>query len=297
MRPFWIRPTTYKNRNPGFRLVASQGLLIAALVILLAAGCTGPPKGPSNPRVLESLDDSPRAGTVLRVLVITDEFLPVVKARVDVVGLGLNATTNEAGSAYFEVPEPGRYAVHVHHPLFYPNVTKVVVDATANQVHRVTLRDAPRDQDFTDFYYFQGLCGPRVYAPPAAAEWRCPETTSFQRPYARWYLGPGLVHAYLYLEWSPQQGGTSAMRMEVRFPQSGPFADGTEVLAAEGSSPVRIEIPPALITDRLKENGNLVEIRAGLPTQGPAAVNAYQPFAIEAEFDYFLPAPDVDPEA
>lgn len=273
-----------------------RGNACLILALLLGAGCASPSEAPPEARVLESIDDSAPGGTVLRVLVVTDEFLPVVKARVNIVGLGLDTTTNVVGSAYFLIPNAGRYSVHVHHPRFYPNITKATVEARPDQVHRVTLRDAPIDQNYADFRYFEGLCGPMVFAPPAAPDWRCPKNGYLPRSYARWYLGPGLVRARVSLEWTQQQGGTDAMRMEIRFPEAGAFADGTQVLAAEGTSPVRIEIPSSLITDRLKEKDNLVEIHAGLPTQGPAALNAYQPFHLEAEFYYLVPAPDVDAE-
>lgn len=277
----------------------ASGWAVIGLVLVapLLAGCADEGRNAAITKAIaEPLAGSPR-GTLLRILVISDEYLPIAGAHVNIVGLGVNGTTDEFGDAFFQVARPGRYAVHVHRSGYYPNSTRVEVSAEAPMVARIRLTDAPRDGHFTDYYYYQATCAPTVYVQGVTPNGRCQETAYFPSAYARWILGRGLVKAHVALEWPSQAGGTEAMRLEIRFPDAGPFADGREALVAEGARPVAIQIPSDILTDRMRGENNVVEIIVGLPQSGPAALNGVQPFHIEATFDYFVEAPDVDPAA
>lgn len=260
------------------------------LLILLLAGCAARAAPPGNQVLAE--DEPALPGTVpLRILVINDEYLPVAGATVHIVGLGLQTQTDDAGDAFFQIQEPGRYKLHVHSRGYYPNVTAVDVEGLA-QVKRVWLRDAPRDGHFSDFYYYQAVCDATVYAPPAATQSECPAKPYWPKPTARWILARGLQRGVIDLDWDRLPGGADAMRLEILFPEVGAFPDGRPSLVKEGSAPVRVTIPPELITPDHQRNGVVLEVRAGLPRSGPGLI-AHQPFRFEAQLDYFQPAPDV----
>ncbi|HLE48283.1 MAG TPA: hypothetical protein VI818_08300 [Candidatus Thermoplasmatota archaeon] len=260
---------------------------------LLAAGCAGSAP-PPEPKVVESSVPPPPAATLLRVLVINDEFLPVWGATVRVVGLGLNTTTDDVGNAYFQVPKEGRYSVHVHHQRYYPNVSRIEIAGDPEQVHRVKLQDAPPHGHFREYRFYPGTCFPVVFASNLTGNGECPASPS-GRSYARFILNKGLVEAYVEMEWPSQPGGPAAMRIETQWPGL-TFSDGTQVALAQGASPVKLRLPPNRFTDEHEENGHTVEIRAGLSWGQPVAANVYQPFEILGIFDYFTPAPDVDPD-
>lgn len=269
-----------------------RGAALALLALFaLMAGCTGAASPSTGDAVIQSTDEAAPSTIPLRILVINDEYLPVVGATVHIVGLNLNATTDDRGDAFFQVARPGRYSVHTHRVGYYPNVTHLEVDGMA-QVKRVWLRDAPRDGHFSDFYYYSAVCELALFAPPADDDPWCPDAPYMPRPTARWVLAGGLQRAQIDLDWDEQPGGASSMRLEVRFPEAGAFADGRTVLVAEGKGPIGITIPPEQVTDKHRQNGVFVEVRAGLPRGAPGA-NLHQPFHFEAQFDYFVAAPDV----
>lgn len=268
-----------------------RGLGAAILAMVLAfSGCAAKTR-PAGDAVLE--DGVPAAPETipLRVLVLNDEYLPVVGATVHIVGLGLNATTNDAGDAFFQVAKPGVYSVHTHSLGYYPNVTKVRIEGMA-QVRRIWLRDAPRDGHFSDFYYYAAVCDAAVYAAPIKNDAECPSEPYMPRPTARWILAGGLQGGTIGLDWDPQPGGTDRMRLEVLFPEIGAFPDGRASLVSQGKAPVRVEIGPELITREHQRNGVVVEVRAGIPRDA-AGASLHQPFHFEAQFDYFHPAPSV----
>lgn len=259
------------------------------------AGCANAPSEPPPSVPLETSVAPAKQATLLRVLVITDEYLPVAGATVAVVGLG-NASTDEVGNAYFQIGTPGRYSLHVHHPRFYPNVSKVVVDGGPSQVERITLRDAPSHQHYSSFYFFQGLCGPAASVPEATSD-RCDEAVFSNRAHPRWFLNEGLTDAYFRLDWPAQLPGADEMWIEVGFPDAGAFRGGSQTLRAQGEAPVVLEIPEEEVTEPMKRNGVPIWIRVGIGSSLPVAANVYQEFSIEAQLDYYIPEPDVDPEA
>lgn len=272
-----------------------------ALVLLapsLLAGCTGGADSHDEPIAsVAKFTAKPNKGILLRVLVITDEYFPVARANVVLVGLGVNGTTDDLGDAYFHIAKAGRYALHVHRAGYFPNQTKVVLDqGDAEPVVRVRLQDAPRDGHYSDFFYYSGLCGPTVFVQPASTSSDCNEVPNFPKPQARFILGRGLVYGYIELHWDESPISPKTMRMEVRFPEIGAFADGQQVLIAEGPDPLKVRIPAELLTDQHRVNGQVVHITAGLARNAVAAHNFQQEFTIEAQFDYFHEAPDVDPE-
>ncbi len=269
-------------------------LVAVVLLSMLFAGCAdGSTEAVSKPLEL-SQAPAPQT-TLLRVLVISDEYLPIKGAKVSVVGLGLNGTTDDVGNTYFQIATPGRYAVHVHRIGFYPNISKVAIEGDPKQVERITLRDAPRDAHFSDFRYFEGVCEPTVYVQPLATSPHCQDQGLVQRDHPRgWFLGEGLISGYIRLDWNKQAYGSEVMRLEVAFPEAGGFANGEDRLVAEGTSPITIELTSDLITPAMKRNGIPIEIFVGVAANEVASVNAYQTFAVEAQFDYFQDAPDVD---
>lgn len=274
-------------------------LLLVALLVAqtLVAGCAGERRPLDAPVVsVAATGPSANQGILLRVLVITDEYFPVPDAKVSIVGLGVNGTTDDWGDAYFHFPAPGRYALHVHRAGYYPNQSRVVLEEDRpEQTLRVRLTDAPRDAHFADYYFYNGICGPTLYVAAATPRSDCGQTPSFQRPEARFILGRGLVRGFLELSWEGHPAGAAEMRMEVRFPDVGAFADGSEALVAEGASPVRIIVPDEMLTERHRQNGNVVSVFVGLSQREPVALNAQQEFQIDGEFDYFVAAPQVDP--
>jgi hypothetical protein len=272
-------------------------LLVTVTLASLFAGCSANARSASTPsaEVVSAAAAPPSKGALLRVLVITDEYLPVADAQVTIVGLGVNGTTDGLGDVFFHLAQPGRYALHVHHAGFYPNRTKVQIEE-GSAVVRVHLRDAPHAADFADFYYYTGLCGTTLFVQGVSQNGNCSETPDFPKPHARWLLGPGLVHGFLELNWPHDEAGTGTMRLEIRFPEIGPFKDGRTVLVAEGPSPVKVTIPDELLTDAHRKNGAAVDLQVGLAQNEAVNRNGQQTFHIEAQFDYVVPAPDVDPE-
>jgi hypothetical protein len=296
------RPKTYIKQVRGFRSVRI-GVGFAFVLLLassLVAGCSGQKAEDAQPAQATTVPAKfqAREGILLRVLVITDEYFPVAKAKVTLVGLGVNGTTDDWGDAFFHIAHPGRYAIHVHRTGFYPNQTKVVLpEGESSATLRVWLSDAPRDAHYADYYYFNGLCGPTVFVSGATTDADCTETYLFEKPEARFILGRGLTRGYLELDWTPTTGGASDMRLEVRFPDVGPFADGRDVIVAEGPRPVKIIIPEELLTERHRLNGNTAVVTVGLSQAKPVLMSAQQEFQIDGEFSYFVEAPDVDPES
>jgi hypothetical protein len=285
-----------KKADPDFsRMAAFPWTTLVVTMAAAFSGCVGdePVETESKPLVVEEAP-APKT-THLRVLVITDEYLPIVGAKVSVTGLGLNATTNEVGSAYFQIGTPGRYAVHVHRAGFYPNISKVSIEGDEKQVERITLYDAPRDAHFSDFRYFPGVCEVKVYVSGVSTDSRCEEHGLGQRSHPKgWFLGQGLQSGYLRLHWEAQTYGSDRMRLEVAFPEAGAFANGEEYLVVEGTAPLLLELSPSLLTPAMQKNGLPIDVWVGLAADTPVASNLYQPFEIEAQFDYFQKAPDVD---
>lgn len=276
-------------------MLGGTGTLTVVLLSILLAGCSAKPPTEPVSKPLESMGPPVDDTTLLRVLVITDEYLPIDGANVIIVGLGLNATTDAVGNAYFQIGDPGRYAVHVHRPGFYPNISKVTVEGDPRQVERITLLDSPRDAHFSDFRYFEGVCEPTFFLQPVPTSPRCQEQGIARRAHPPgWFLGPGLVGGYVRLDWDPQTYGTQRMRLEVAFPEAGAFANGEETLVAEGAAPVVIELQRELLTPAMRRNGIPAEVHVGVPGDDLVATNIYQVFAVEAQFDYFQEAPDVD---
>lgn len=269
-------------------------LVAVVLLPMLFAGCADGSKEPVS-KPLELSQASAPQTTLLRVLVISDEYLPIKGAKVSVVGLGLNGTTDDVGNTYFQIATPGRYAVHVHRSGFYPNISKVAIEGDAKQVERITLRDAPRDAHFSDFRYFEGVCETTLYVQALGTSPHCQDQGLVQRDHPRgWFLGEGLISGYIRLDWNKQVYGSEKMRLEVAFPEAGAFATGEDRLVAEGTSPITIELTGDLITPAMKRNGIPIEIFVGVAANEAASVNGYQTFAVEAQFDYFQDAPDVD---
>ena len=269
-------------------------LAILVLLGVLFAGCADGPKEPVSKPLELSQAPAPKT-THLRVLVISDEYLPIKGAKVSVVGLGLNGTTDDVGNTYFQIATPGRYAVHVHRPGFYPNISKVSIEGDPKQVERITLRDAPRDAHFSDFRYFEGVCEATVYVQPLGTSPHCQDQGLVQRDHPRgWFLGEGLIGGYIRLDWDEAAYGSHVMRLEVAFPEAGAFANGEERLIAEGPSPLDIDLKGDLITPAMQRNGIPIEIYVGVGANEVASANVYQTFAVEAQFDYFQAAPDVE---
>jgi hypothetical protein len=255
-------------------------------VVLLVTGCSGwgPTEEGSGPQEHLSL---------LQVLVISDEYLPVQDARVRIVGLGLNATTGDTGEAAFVVPS-GHYVVAVHHPDFYPNSTPIEIQRDADRLARIRLRDAPDSHEFSDFHYVAVLCGVTLWLQGVDDDSACEAGPNFPPPRATFELAHGLVEANLGLDWDAQTGGAQRLRMEVRFLNVGAFADGTDVLVGQGTSPVSVHVPPELVTQAMRRDGTQVEVIVGLDQREPIAFNGMQTVHIHAEFRYFEDAPDVD---
>lgn len=272
--------------------MAPRAVLMVALA-LLAAGCAQS-EPPPAPKVVEEPIPPPPQSTLLRILVVNDEFLPVWGASVRVAGLGLNATTDDVGNAYFHVPKAGRYAVHVHHARYYPNISRIEIAGEPDAVHRVTLRDAPPHGHFREYRFYPGTCYPVLFASNLTGNGECPDGPS-GRSHARFILSKGLVEAFLQVEWAPQPAGAATMRLEARWPGLA-FADGSEVKRAQGGTPVELPIAPGLVTEAHRANGQVAEVRTGLAWDQPVAANVFQRFEILGVFDYFTPAPDVDPD-
>ncbi|HEX9816307.1 MAG TPA: hypothetical protein VGB18_04950, partial [Candidatus Thermoplasmatota archaeon] len=76
-------------------------LVAVGLLSLLLAGCADGPDEPESKPLELSQAPAPQT-TLLRVLVISDEYLPIKGAKVNVVGLGLNGTTDDVGNTYFQ---------------------------------------------------------------------------------------------------------------------------------------------------------------------------------------------------
>ena len=265
------------------------------LVCLLLAGCAGSKDDDVVSKPLETSEAAAPRTTLLRVLVITDEYLPIKGAKVSVVGLGLNGSTDEVGNTYFQIATPGRYAVHVHRPGFYPNISKVAVEGDPDQVERITLRDAPPSTHFSDFRMYDGVCEPTLYVQPLSTSSHCQELGLANRPHPRgWFLGAGLVGGFVRLQWEAEAYGSATMRLELAFPEAGPFANGDERLVVEGPSPLLIELTGDLVTPAMQKNGVPIEIYVGVPEREIVAANGYQVFLVEAQFEYFQAAPDVD---
>jgi hypothetical protein len=265
------------------------------LASTLLAGCAQHSAPEPTSRPLEISEAPAAETTLLRVLVINDEYLPIKGAKVSVIGLGLNGTTDDVGNAYFQIATPGRYAVHVHHSKFYPNISKVSVEGDAKQVERITLLDAPPDTHFSDFYYFEGVCEPTLYVQAIGTSPHCQDQGLVKRDQPPpWFLAPGLEGGFVRLAWNPELYGSQKMRLELAFPEAGAFANGEERLVAEGTPPVLIELNRDLITPAMQRNGVPIQIFVGVPADDAAAANVYQVFSIEAQFDYFQAAPDVD---
>ncbi|MBI2077975.1 MAG: hypothetical protein HYT80_06335 [Euryarchaeota archaeon] len=272
--------------------MAPRAALLTVIALLVAGCAQGDP--PAAPKVVEEAAPPPPQSTLLRVLVVNDEFLPVWGATVRVVGLGLNATTNDVGDAFFHVPKAGRYSVHVHHVRYYPNISKIEIAGEPDAVHRVKLRDAPPHGHFREYRFYPGTCYPVVFASNLTGNGECPDGPS-GRSHARFILSKGLVEAYFEVEWEQQPAAAPTMRLEARWPGLR-FGDGSDVQRSEGGSPVKLHVPPQLLTEAHGVNGQVAEVRTGLSWGQPVSANVYQQFEIVGIFDYFTPAPDVDPE-
>lgn len=262
--------------------------LVCVLLPVLVAGCGDPGYvAPSAPE--------PDPASTLRVLVLTDEYLPIPDARVRLVELDLQEQTTEAGEAIFRVDHPGRFLVQASRSGFYSNRTLVELGESADVTTRLWLHDAPHEQFVIDTALYDGTCGYAVHVQGGAlGAGDCSDLPGMPHGRFGWRLTHGLESMELELRFPHQLGGLDRMRLAVRIPDAGPFADGRLEIEATGTSPVRLTIPPGLITPAMREGGHQVELLARAPADDVASAGAMQRFLLVAEAFYYWPAPAVE---
>ena len=100
----------------------------------------------------------------------------------------------------------------------------------------------------------------------------------------------GLEWGFIEARWEGQSEVGHRLRFEVEVLDEATFADGSERLEAEGTSPVRIFIAPELVSGAMQEGGHRIRVTAHPAQESGTSAAAVQPFDVFAQLVYFHPA-------